>query len=146
VDSKKLRGMVDGFIELNEKRCLANALMRMESQEDNSIFIIIDYRSKRWISVRIAGRLITGRRRYHLPPQKSCSKIRTFHPVTKGENGFSILDTFPRKFLPFSLHHQLPWGHNKVYGRLRLYLASSNQMHELPLGRFSGLPHVSFSL
>jgi hypothetical protein len=50
-----LRGMVDGFTELNENRCLKNALMRMESQEGNRLRFTIDYRPKGWISARNVG-------------------------------------------------------------------------------------------
>jgi len=35
--------------------------MRMESQEDNCLFFVIDYRPKGWIPARIAGCFVTGR-------------------------------------------------------------------------------------
>jgi hypothetical protein len=75
--------MVDAFIELNEKRCLPNALMRMESQEGNCPSFDIDYRLKEWIFIRIARRSLSGRERYHLLPQKSRSKKCTFLPVRR---------------------------------------------------------------
>ena len=52
---QKVKGKVNEFTELNEKRFVINALMRMESQEDNSLFFIIGYRLKGWISARIVG-------------------------------------------------------------------------------------------
>ena len=56
--------MVDGFTELIEKQCLPNALMRMESQGGNCLGFIKDYCLKGLISVKIAGRFVTGRSLY----------------------------------------------------------------------------------
>jgi hypothetical protein len=40
----------------------------MESQEDNSLFFIIGYRLKGWISARIVGCLSSGRNKVQLFP------------------------------------------------------------------------------
>jgi hypothetical protein len=56
LDSRKLRGTVDGFTELNEKRCLSNAHMLMESQEVK----FDDLRSKCGIPGGIPKNNITG--------------------------------------------------------------------------------------
>jgi hypothetical protein len=57
---REVRGMVDEFIELNEKLCLPNALMRMESQEVK----FDDFRSKCGIPGGTPKNNITGSCQY----------------------------------------------------------------------------------
>ena len=51
------------------------------------------YALKRRMSVLIGKNNTTGRRRYHLPPKKSRSKICTFHPVSCIQGTTSTLQT-----------------------------------------------------
>ena len=69
--------MVDEFIELNEKLCLPNALMRMESQEVK----FDDFRSKCGIPGGTPKNNITGSYKAPQPSEKSPSPNCTLQPV-----------------------------------------------------------------